>query len=111
MTRIRSLAALALAALALPVAVAVAVAVPAGTALASSDGDRADRRHAEAAARTPPAMEAPAAIAAVYGAGYAGITEMEWERGGWTVKAADGTGRRVDLRVDGATGAVAPRGR
>jgi hypothetical protein len=102
MTRIRSLAALAL---------AVAVAVPAGTALASSDGDRADRRHAEAAARTPPAMEAPAAIAAVYGAGYADITEMEWERGGWTVKAADGTGRRVGLRVDGATGAVAPRGR
>jgi hypothetical protein len=56
-------------------------------------------------------MEAPAAIAAVYGAGYADITEMEWERGGWTVKAADGTGRRVGLRVDGATGAVAPRGR
>lgn len=104
MTRIRSLAVLAL-------ALALAVAVPAGTALASSDGDRADRRHAGTAARTPPAMEAAAAIAAVYGAGYAGITEMEWERGGWTVEASDAAGRRVEVRVDGATGAVTARGR
>jgi hypothetical protein len=36
---------------------------------------------------------------------------MEWERGGWQVKAADAQGRRVELRVDATTGAVAPRNR
>jgi hypothetical protein len=101
MTRIRSLAALAL---------ALAVVVPTGSALASSERE-GNRHAAEAGVRAAPAMEAPAAIAAVYGAGYGVITEMEWERGGWTVKASDAAGRRIDLRVDGATGAVSTRGR
>jgi hypothetical protein len=111
MTRIRPLAALAL---------ALAATLPAGAAFASSDTDRpgraeraerSERRTAEAVTPGNARFDAPAAIAAVYGAGYTAVTELEWERGGWQVKAADAEGRRVALRVDAATGAVAPRSR
>jgi hypothetical protein len=99
MTRIRPAAALAL---------ALAVATPLGAALASSDDNR---RAAEAMTPGTARFDAPAAIAAVVGAGYTAISELEWERGGWQVKATDAQGRRVELRVDAATGALAPRGR
>jgi hypothetical protein len=107
MTRIRPAAALAL---------ALAAATPFGAAMAA-DGDRAprredtERRPAEATTPANARFDAPAAIAAVYGAGYTAVSELEWERGGWQVKAADAQGRRVELRVDAATGAVAPRSR
>ena len=102
MTRFRPVAALAL---------ALAVAAPLGAALASSDGSRADRRTAEAVTPASARFDAPAAIAAVLGAGYTAISELDWERGAWEVKALDAHGRRVELRVDATTGAVVPRGR
>lgn len=104
MTRPRSFAALAL---------ALAVAAPLGAANASSDhdGGRGGGRPAEAAGLAAARLDARAAIAAVHGAGYTAVTDLEWERGGWDVKAADAQGRRVALRVDATTGAVAPRGR
>lgn len=102
MTRFRPVAALAL---------ALAVAAPLGTALAASDDNRSDRRAAEAVTPGTARFDAPAAIAAVLGAGYTAVSELEWERGSWQVKAADAQGRRVELRVDATTGAVAPRGR
>lgn len=102
MTRFRPVAALAL---------ALAAAAPFGAALASSDDNRADRSGAQAVTPGTAQFDAPAAIAAVLGAGYTAISELEWERGGWQVKANDAHGRRVELRVDAATGAVAPRGR
>ncbi len=98
MARFRPLAALTL-------ALATATA-PFQAALASPDGTRAERRPAEAVTPSGARFDAPAAIAAVYGAGYAAVTELEWERGGWEVKAAHAQGRRVTLRVDAATGAV-----
>jgi hypothetical protein len=97
MTRFRPVAAFAL---------ALAAAAPMGAALASSDENRADRRAAEAVTPGTARFDAPAAIAAVLGAGYTAIRELEWERGGWDVKAADAQGLRVELRVDAATGAV-----
>lgn len=102
MTRIRPVAALAL---------ALTVAAPIGAALASSDDNRPDRRTTEAVTPGTARFDAPAAIAAVLGAGYTAISELEWERGGWQVKANDAQGRRVELRVDATTGAVAPRSR
>ncbi|WP_019013571.1 PepSY domain-containing protein [Elioraea tepidiphila] len=102
MARIRPLAALTL---------ALATAAPFQAVLASDDGNRADRRAGEAVAPSTARFDAPAAIAAVYGAGYSAVTELEWERGGWKVKAADAQGRRVTLRVDATTGAVTPRSR
>ena len=51
---------------------------------------------------------APAAISAVYNAGYTAVRELEWEHGAWEVKALDANGRRVELRVDATTGAVTP---
>lgn len=102
MTRIRPVAALAL---------ALAVAAPLGAALASSDDNRPDRRTAEVVTPGTARFDAPAAIAAVLGAGYTAISELEWGRGGWQVKASDAQGRRVELRVDATTGAVAPRSR
>ncbi len=92
-------------------ALALAVAAPLGAALASPDDHRADRRAAGAVTPGNARFDAPAAIAAVLGAGYTAVSELEWERGGWQVKAHDAQGRRVDLRVDATTGAVAPRGR
>lgn len=102
MARIRPLAALTL---------ALATSAPFQAVLASDDGNRADRRSAEAVAPSTARFDAPAAIAAVYGAGYSAVTELEWERGGWRVKAADAQGHRVTLRVDATTGAVTPRSR
>lgn len=111
MIRFRPIAALAL---------ALAAAAPFGAALADSDADRAERsegaarterRAADAATPGNARFDAPAAIAAVYGAGYTAVSELEWARGGWQVKAADAQGRRVELRVDAATGVVAPRSR
>jgi capsular polysaccharide biosynthesis protein len=101
MTRFRPIAALAL---------ALAAAAPLGTALASPDRDRADRAATAVTPANAP-FNAPAAISAVYGAGYTAVSEVEWERGSWQVKAADAQGRSVELRVDATTGAVAPRGR
>ena len=107
MTRIRPAAALALAlAIAAPLG-----AVPLGPAVASSDNGRSDRHNAEATTLGNARIDAAAAIAAVLGAGYSVISELEWERGGWQVKASNAQGHRVELRVDGTTGAVAPRSR
>ena len=102
MTRTRPVAALAL---------ALAIAAPLGVTPASADDNRPDRRAAEAVTPGNVRFDAPAAVAAVLGAGYTAISELEWKRGGWQVKANDAQGRRVELRVDAATGAVAPRGR
>ena len=102
MTRFRPVAALAL---------ALAVAAPLGAAQAASDDNRTDRRAAEAVTPATARVDAAAAIAAVLGAGYTAISELEWERGTWEVKAVDAQGRRVELRVDATTGAVTPRGR
>ena len=114
MTRFRPLAALAL---------ALAVAAPLGSAMASpndtrsesrSDArseSRSDRRSSDAASLANARYDAPAAIAAVLGAGYTAVSELDWERGAWEVKANDAQGRRVELRVDATTGAVTVRGR
>ena len=55
--------------------------------------------------------DAPAAIGAVYGAGYTAVRELEWERGAWQVKAMDEQGRPARLRVDASTGSVTRRDR
>ncbi|MBR0660640.1 PepSY domain-containing protein [Neoroseomonas oryzicola] len=102
MTRFRPIAALDL---------ALAVAAPFGPALASSDDNRPERSGTQAVTPASVRFEAPAAVAAVLGAGYSAISEFEWERGAWEVKADDAQGRRVELRVDATTGAVAPRDR
>ena len=102
MTRFRPVAALAL---------ALAAAAPLGAALASPDANRADRPVTQALTPGTARFDAPAAIAAVLGAGYTAISELEWERGAGEVKANDAQGRRVELRVDANTGAVTPRGR
>src|SRR5690242_3500232 len=40
----------------------------------------------------PPPVDAAAAIVAARAAGHGVITEMEWERGGWTLCASDAEG-------------------
>lgn len=97
MSRFRPAAALALA----------LAAVPAGIALAAPDSARDNRPAAVTPANAP--YGAPAAISAVYNAGYTAVRELEWEHGAWEVKALDANGRRVELRVDATTGAVTPR--
>ncbi|MCU0984008.1 MAG: hypothetical protein MUC89_03585 [Acetobacteraceae bacterium] len=80
---------------------------------AGTDGARAERSRsgeqrperrdqAALAAR----VSAADAIRAVEAAGYRGVTELEWERTGWEVKAQNAEGARVKLMVDGTTGAV-----
>jgi hypothetical protein len=102
MTRFRPFAA---------VALALALAAPLGNARASSESTRPDRSAAQAITPGTARFDAPAAIAAVLGEGYSAVSELEWERGAWQVKASDAQGRRVELRVDATTGAVAPRAR
>lgn len=102
MTRFKTAAALAL---------ALAATLPVGIAAASGDTARDTRRSAGTPTPGTAAFDAPAAIAAVYGAGYTAVSELEWEHGAWEVKAVDATGRRVELRVDATTGAVTRRGR
>lgn len=101
MTRFHTAAALAL---------ALAIAAPFGGTLAA-EGSRADRRAEQAMTPDNAPFNGPAAISAVYGAGYTDVRELEWERGAWQVKALDAQGRRVELRVDATTGVVTPRGR
>ncbi|MCA3281587.1 MAG: PepSY domain-containing protein [Roseomonas sp.] len=92
-------------------ALTLTAAAPLSAALASADGNRPDRRAVESVTPGEARFDAPAAIAAVLGAGYSAVSELEWERGGWKAKAKDPQGRRVELRVDATTGAVAPRNR
>jgi hypothetical protein len=67
--------------------------------------DRGDR--AALSAR----VTAAEAIRAVEAAGYRGVTELEWERGAWEVKALTAEGARARLLVDGTTGAVTQKTR
>ena len=83
-------------------------AVPAGIAMAAPDSARDNRPAAAAVTPANAPYGAPAAISAVYNAGYAAVRELEWEHGAWEVKALDANGRRVELRVDATTGAVTP---
>ncbi len=69
------------------------------------------RRGAEQAGPAGATIDAAAAITAARSAGYATIRGVEWERGGWEVKAVDSVGQRASLHVDAATGVVTPRRR
>ncbi len=73
------------------------------TEQARSGDHRSDRRDQAALAARVGAADA---IRAVEAAGYRGVTELEWERTGWEVKAHNAQGGRVKLMVDGTTGAV-----
>lgn len=84
---------------------------PFGAAMASPDMGRESRRNTERPTPANAVYDAAAAISAVHGAGYTAVSDLEWEHGGWQVKAADGGGRHVELRVDAATGAVSRGGR
>lgn len=53
-------------------------------------------------------VDARAAVLAAGRAGYAGVTDIGWERGGWALRVAGMAGRGV--RVDGWTGRVTPVG-
>ncbi len=88
-------------------ALAIAAALPMAPALASSD----DSRRASAETLSRAAVDAAGAAAAARAAGYGPVRSVEWERNAWEVKALDGEGRRVELRVDAATGAVTRRDR
>ena len=91
-------------------ALALAVALPLAPSVASADDNRDGRRiSAEALSRA--AIDAAGAATAVRAAGYSLIRSVEWERNEWEVKATDAEGRRVELRVDAATGAVTRRDR
>ncbi len=67
-----------------------------------------DRDHRLAA--TAP-IGAAAAIATAEAAGFAQVTAVEWEHGGWQLRAQDAQGRRVRLAVDGWSGQVSARPR
>jgi hypothetical protein len=103
MTRIRLLAA--------PPALALLAGLPMASAMASPDTGRDARRAEQARALTEAKVDALGAINAVRSAGYTAISEVQWERGRWEVKATDAEGRRATLRVDATSGAVAPRTR
>jgi hypothetical protein len=106
MNRHTRIAAAALAAaLAVGPALAQASFAPADAPRATERGDR--RGEAALAAR----IGAADAIRAVEAAGYRGVTELEWERTGWEVKARTAEGGRVKLMVDGTTGAVTQKQR
>ena len=104
MTRFRTAATLAL---------ALAAAVPLAAAIAAPDTApaRTDRRAGRAVTPLNARIDAPAAISAIYGAGYSAVTELEWERGGWQARASDSAGRRVQLHIDPGTGAITARDR
>ncbi|WP_137180756.1 PepSY domain-containing protein [Roseomonas sp. AR75] len=70
-----------------------------------------DRRTADRAALTQATVDAAGAAAAVRAAGYGPVRSVEWERGSWEVKSSTAEGRRVELRVDAATGVVTRRDR
>lgn len=102
-------------------ALAVSAALPLAPAIASPDDSRDgrrteerrgdDRRSAEREALARAAVDAAGAAAAVRAAGYGPVRSVEWERGAWEVKSTTAEGRRVELRVDAATGAVSRRDR
>lgn len=104
MTRFRTAAALAL---------ALAAVVPLGAASAAPDTapTRTDRRAGRAITPLNARIDAPAAISAIYGAGYSAVSELDWERGGWEAKAVDSAGRHVKLYIDPASGAITARDR
>ena len=90
-------------------ALTLTAAAPLSAALASADGNRPDPRAVESVTPGEARFDAPAAIAAVLGAGYSAVSELEWERGGWKVEfqgyagAPRGTPRRRDHRRRCAT--------
>lgn len=53
-----------------------------------------------------PKVDAAQAIQAVAATGYWDIREIEFENGGWKVKAGDDSGRRANFIVDAATAEV-----
>lgn len=89
-------------------ALALAAAMPFAPAEAS---DRDTRRTEENRAVADARVDAAAAIAAIRAAGYGPVRDLEWDHGRWEVKTTDAEGRRVELYVDAATGAVTRRGR
>jgi uncharacterized membrane protein YkoI len=95
-------------------ALAVAAALPLAPAIASPDDSRDWRRTEERRGDDRRSAEREAlarAEAAVRAAGYGPVRSVEWERGAWEVKSTTAEGRRVELRVDAATGAVSRRDR
>ncbi len=103
MTRTRLLAA--------PLALTLLAGLPMASALAASDTGREARRTEQTRALTEAKVDAVGAITAVRAAGYTAVSEVQWERGHWEVKATDAEGRRATLRVDATSGAVATRAR
>ena len=85
---------------------------PGGAVLACDDdrrdANRRDDRHRLAAAAP---VDAAAAIEAARHAGYPRVTDLEWERGAWKLRAADADGRAARLAVDGWTGQLSTRQR
>ena len=96
---------------AVALALALATTLPLASAPVFADAARETRRSAETLNPATAAFDAPAAIGAVYGAGYTAVRELEWERGAWQVKAMDEQGRPAKLRVDASTGNVTRRDR
>lgn len=102
-------------------ALAIAAALPFAPAMASPDDNRDgrrteerrgdDRRAAERESMARAAVDAAGATAAVRAAGYGPVHSVEWEHGAWEVESTTAEGRRVELRVDAATGAVTRRDR
>ncbi|MEW5727617.1 MAG: PepSY domain-containing protein [Pseudomonadota bacterium] len=60
-------------------------------------------RRADGAA---PKVDAAQAVQAVAATGYWDVREIEFEKGGWEVKARDDDGRRAKFIVDAVTGTV-----
>lgn len=73
-----------------------------------ANGETVTCRPGHAAAASA-AIGAPEAIAAAARAGYRDVTELEWERGAWQLRALDAQGTPVRLTVDATTGAVVRR--
>ena len=112
MTRYLPAGALALAlAAALPLAPAMASPDDAGTQRRTEERRSDERRAADRDAFARAAVDAAGAVAAVRAAGYGPVRSVEWERGAWEVDSITADGRRIELRVDAATGAVTRRGR
>jgi hypothetical protein len=86
-----------------------------GTVLACDDDGRDDRganwRNDSRRLAATALVDAAAAIEAARRAGYPGVTDLEWERGAWKLRAADANGRAARLEVDGWTGQLAIRQR
>lgn len=83
-------------------ALALALSLAAGTAAAQ------DAATTTAQAGATDAMTSPQVRAALTGAGYTDIDDLEFEDGVWKADVTDAAGSRIDVRMDPATGRIYP---